>query len=243
MVTRLKAQGVQQLRTQREALGGPGGHLEVLDEVALGLEELDVGTVVDDLLLGLEGLVVGSVERGEAPLLGDNDLLSSRELVSRSSEGLNDDVLVRVSASDRHDDLTADDSQHLSGTSLHDVEAKNSHVDSGDTAVRLAPSASHTLLQPIGTSAGQHLVDSDNVEGVNSDTHVERLLAGRLHNVLVGANSGRLESLRRQLLVLVRHQVAAEGEVVNGRLLSAKVIDSDLGIGDTSVVPRLGEPA
>lgn len=68
---------------------------------------LNVGTVVDDLLVGLEGLVLGTVERSETPLLGNDDLLSSRELVSGTSEGLHDDGLVAVSASDGHDDLTA----------------------------------------------------------------------------------------------------------------------------------------
>lgn len=32
----------------------------------------------------------------------------------------------------------------------------------------------------------------------------------------------------------------AEGEVVNSRLLSAEIEDSDLGVGDTTVEPRLG---
>lgn len=48
-------------------LGAERG-LEVLEEVALGAEELDVGAVLDDLLLGPEGLVLGPVNRGEAPL-------------------------------------------------------------------------------------------------------------------------------------------------------------------------------
>lgn len=59
-------------------------------------------------MLGSEGLVVGSVERGETPLLGDDDLLPSWELVSSTSESLHDDGLVRVSASDGHDDLAAE---------------------------------------------------------------------------------------------------------------------------------------
>jgi len=69
---------------------------------------LDVSTVVDDELVSLESLVVGTVERGETPLLGDNDLLSSRELVSSTSESLHDDGLVDVSASDGHNDLTTE---------------------------------------------------------------------------------------------------------------------------------------
>ena len=33
----------------------------------------------------------------------------------------------------------------------------------------------------------------------------------------------------------------AKREVVNRSSLSAKVVDTDLGVGDTTVVPRLGE--
>ena len=71
---------------------------------------------------------------------------------------------------------------------------------------------------------------------------MESFLSGGLHNVLVGANSGSLKSLGRKLLVLVRNEMAAEGEVIDGSLLSSEIIDSDLGIGDTSVVSGLWEP-
>ena len=107
-----------------DALSSTLSSSEVLEELSLWLEELDVSdssahphfqthlnvsTVVDDELVPLEGLVVGSVERGETPLLGDDDLLPSRELVSGTSESLHDDGPVDVFASDGHDDLTTGD--------------------------------------------------------------------------------------------------------------------------------------
>lgn len=116
----------------------------------------------------------------------------------------------------------------------------NTHVDTGDGAVRLTPSTSHTLLQPIRTGTRQHLVDPDNVEGVDPDTHVEGLLTGVLDNVLVGTDTGGFESFGGKLFVLVGNKVATEGEVVNRSLLSTKIVDPDLGVGDTTVVPRLG---
>lgn len=116
----------------------------------------------------------------------------------------------------------------------------NTHVDTGDGAVRLTPSTSHTLLQPIRTSTGQHLVDPDNVEGVDPDTHVEGLLTGVLDNVLVGTDTGGFESFGGKLFVLVGNKVATEGEVVDRSLLSTEIVDPDLGVGDTTVVPRLG---
>lgn len=57
---------------------------------------------------------------------------------------------------------------------------------------------------------------------------------------LVGADTGGLEGLRAQLFILVGDQVDAEREVIDGRTLSAKVEDSDLGVGHTTVKPRLG---
>lgn len=77
---------------------------------------------------------------------------------------------------------------------------------------------------------------------METDTHVESILAGRLDDVLVGANTSRLEGFGRKLFVLVRDEVAAEGEVIDGCTLPAEIVDSDLGLGDTTVVPRLGEP-
>lgn len=74
---------------------------------------------------------------------------------------------------------------------------------------------------PIGSGTRQHLVDSDNVERVDSDPQVESLLSGSLDNVLVGANSGSLESLRGQLLVLVGNEMTTEWEVIDVGPLSS----------------------
>jgi len=131
------------------------------------------------------------------------------------------------------------------------------HVDTSDGTVWLTPSSTHTLLQPesqhrfhgkanqsspIGTGTRQHLVDTDNVERVDPHSHVEGLLTGGLDNVLVGANTGGLEGFRRQLLVLVGDKVAAEGEVIDRSLLTTEIENSNLGVGDTTVVSGFGEP-
>jgi hypothetical protein len=70
---------------------------------------------------------------------------------------------------------------------------------------------------------------------------VETFLAAVLDEVLVGANTGGLESLRAQLLILVGDEVDAEREVVDIGTLAAKIEDLDLGVGYTTVEPRLGE--
>ena len=127
------------------------------------------------------------------------------------------------------------------GVASADAHDDLADVDTGDSAVGLAPGTTHTGLQSIGTGTRQHLVDTDDVEGVGADTQVETLLAGVLDEVLVGADTGGLEGLGAQLLILVGDEVDAEREVVDVRTLSAEIEDADLGVRDTSVEPRLGE--
>lgn len=122
--------------------------LDVLGKDSVGTEELDVGTVGADLTGGTLLNVLGTVEGSETPLLGDNDLLATGELVLASPESLEGGGAVGVLGADGHEDL--------------------SDVDTGDGAVRLSPSTTHTGLKTIGTSARQHLVDTDDVEGVGT---------------------------------------------------------------------------
>jgi len=174
----------------------PGLVSEVVEEVTLWLDVLNVSTIVDNHLVRLQLLVVGPVESGETPLLGDDDLLPSWELVSGTPESLHDDGLVGVLATDGHDDLT--------------------NVDTSGGTDGFTPSATHTLLESIGTSTGQHLVDPQDVEGVDTNTQVEGILSGSLDDVLVGADTGGFQSLRTQLLIFIRYQMTTEWEIING---------------------------
>lgn len=83
----------------------------------------------------------------------------------------------------------------LTGVTSADAHDDLANVDTGNRAVGLAPGTTHTGLQSIGTSARQHLVDTDDVEGVDADAEMETLLSGGLDEVLVGADTGGLESL------------------------------------------------
>lgn len=134
-----------------------------------------------------------------------------------------------VGAGSRHTGVTS--------TQAHDDLA---NVDTGNSSVGLAPSTTHTSLQSIGTGTRQHLVDTDDVEGVGANAQVERVLSAGLDHVLVGANTSGLEGLRAQLLVLVGDHVDAEREVIDGSLLATKIEDANLGVGDTTVEPGLG---
>jgi hypothetical protein len=199
-------------------------------------KELDVSTVDLDTAGSLLVEVLLTSERSEAPVLGDNDLLSARELVLGSAEGLegNGAGLKLISK------MIASGERALhTGITSADAHENLTNVDTGDSAVGLTPSTTHTGLQSIGTGTRQHLVDTDDVEGVSADSEMETLLSGVLGKVLVGANTGGLKSLGAQLLILVGNEVNAEREVIDVGALSAKIEDSDLGVGDTTVEPRL----
>ena len=161
------------------------------------------GNVLQDTLLLLELDVILTVDVGEAPLARDDDLLAAGELVTGTAESLLNNGRVRILGTDGKNDLA--------------------DVDTSDSAIGLAPSAAHTGLQtkeyeserytprlsanqrnaPISTSAGQHLVDTQDVEGVDADPQMERVLAGGLRDVFVGADTGSLKCFAGELLVLI----------------------------------------
>jgi len=137
-----------------------------------------VGSILAIVAIGFEStisahlLVKRDVPLGEAPLFRDDHLLATGVLELGTSESLNHVIAVVLLDADRHHDL-------IDANACHGAE-------------RLTISASHSSLQPIGASTGQHLVDAQHVERMESHSHVERILAACLYQVLVGANSSRL---------------------------------------------------
>jgi hypothetical protein len=83
--------------------------------------------ILQHTLVLLELKVVNLVDVGETPLLGNDDLLATRELVASTAESLHDDRGGGLFAADGEDDLA--------------------NVDTGDGAVGLAPGSTHTGLQ------------------------------------------------------------------------------------------------
>ena len=69
---------------------GLGEAAHVVLEGTLGAEELDVSTIDADLALLALGDVLLAAERGETPVLGDDDLLATGELVLGATVSLND---------------------------------------------------------------------------------------------------------------------------------------------------------
>lgn len=137
--------------------------LHVLLDLATAAVELNVGSVLEKSALLLQLRVLLATDGRETPVLADDDLLATGELVHGSSKSLDGGGTVGVTGSDGQKDLT--------------------NVDTGDGTLRLAPSTSHSGLQSIGTSARQHLVDTDNVEWVCSNSHVETFLASNLDEI------------------------------------------------------------
>ena len=184
-------------------------------------DDLDVHTVRDDLalLLQLVELLLGVL--GEAVLDAGGHLLATGELVHGAAESLLGVRDVGLLHSDRHED----------GADVH----------TGSTAVGLAPSLSHTGGKSIRAGAGELLVDSENVPRVNSHSHVESVLTSLVLQVFVSSNTGGFESLRGDLLLLARDEMDAVRELVVESLLSSDVVNSELGVRDTSIVARLGE--
>ena len=75
-------------------LKGLGELPHVLGDGAVLREELDVGTVHLDMASLPLLDVLFAAEGGEAPVLGDDDLLPAGELVLRAAEGLEGDGAV-----------------------------------------------------------------------------------------------------------------------------------------------------
>jgi len=209
-----------QSKTLSRGLESSGESPHVVLQFTVVAKELNLSTVNHDLASSLLLHVLLAAERGETPVLGDDDLLAAGELVLGTAEGLDGDSAVGVTGAYTQDDLT--------------------DVDTSDRAVRLAPGTTHTSLESISSSTRQHFVDADDVERVGSDTHVERVLSARLDEVFVAANTSSLEGLGTQLFILVGDQVDTERELVDTRTLAAEIEDSDLGIGDTTVEAGLG---
>lgn len=140
----------------------------------------------------------------------NTDLLSSWVLELGPPQSLNNLLLVSVLGTDGHDDLT--------------------DVDTSNGSLGLTKSTSHSSLEPISSSTGQHFVDPNDMEGMWSDPHVESILTTVLDKILVGADTTGLQSFRWDLFPFIRNQVDTQWELINLSLLPTKIEDLDLWV-------------
>jgi len=185
-------------------------------EWAAMIDDLHVGTVRDSATFRTKTLVLLGRVRRETPVLGDEDLLSSREFVLATTKALNDMRQHGRLGTHRDQDLINRNASNLT--------------------VGLTEGTSHTRLETIGTGTGKHLVDAEDMVGVDTNTHVEAVTTAHFREVLVGANASSLKGLRRNLLLLKRDKVDTGRELVDVGLLLAEIVDTNLGIRDTTAI-------
>ena len=176
-------------------------------------------SIWNDLSFLLESVVIGLDDIGESVLSGDEDLLTAWELELSSSQGFTSELDILW--------LNSNGKKNLSDS------------DSGTLAEGFTESTSHTLLESICTSAGQHLVDSNNMPWMNSDSHMEMFSTDVGSHVLVASNSGGLKSFRCNLFLLVANQMDASWEIVELSLLLSNIVNSKFRVWYTSIKPRL----
>ena len=108
---------------------------DVVGNGALVGEVLDVSTVNLDVAAGALVNVLLAPEVGETPVLGDDDLLATGELVLGAAESLDGVGKVTITGTDGEENLA--------------------NLDTGDKTVGLAVGTTHTGLETIGSGARQ----------------------------------------------------------------------------------------
>jgi len=184
-------------------------------------DDLNIGAVLLKFSFFLKSSIIFMLELGETELATDDDLLSTGELELASSEGFKCMRNVLFDKSDGVEDLV--------------------YLDSCDFTSGLTEGTSHTSLKSISTGAGKHFVNTDNVPRVDSTSQMETFFTTLLDQVLVGSDTASFHGFGTDLFLFKRDQMDSEGEFFNFSLLSTSIVNSDSGIGDTSVITRLGE--
>jgi len=136
---------------------------------------LDITTIPSENTLTLHPLVVRSIPFSKSPFLGHEDLLTSRVLELSTPEGLNSGCLMFVQSSDTHNGLS---------------DPYTSYSAEG-----FSESSSHSSLKPISSSTGQHFIDANDMEGMESHPDVELIFPTKLDQVFVTTNSTGLKGL------------------------------------------------
>eukprot|EP00658_Telonema_sp_P-2_P082449 TRINITY_DN871_c0_g1_i4.p1 TRINITY_DN871_c0_g1~~TRINITY_DN871_c0_g1_i4.p1 ORF type:complete len:195 (-),score=39.88 TRINITY_DN871_c0_g1_i4:42-626(-) len=133
---------------------------------------LAANTILDDTS-GLTSLNEISLEvLGESPLAGSVNLLAASNLVLGTTKGL--------------------ESMRTDGIPAPHGDEHLANVDTSHGAIGLSECTTHTGLKPVSASARKHLVDTEHVERVYTDAHVERILTSGLGHILVARNTACL---------------------------------------------------
>ena len=178
-------------------------------------DDLALTSISNNLSLFLKSIIIRFNEFSKSEFSGNENLLSTWELELWSSESFLGVSDVLLSTSNWNQNLT--------------------NVDSCRLAKWFTEGTSHTLLEPICTSARKHLIDSDCVPWMNSDSHVEKISSYVGLHVLVASNSCSFQCFRCDLLLFVTDQVDTCWELIVLCLLLSAIVHSDLWVWNTSV--------
>lgn len=185
----------------------------------LVVEDLAVRTVRNNPSGLLKRKILVFRKLRKSPLAGDKQLLSARELVLGTTERLKRMWLILL--------LGPHTKQSL-------ANLNSSHRPEG-----LPEGAAHACLQAIGACTREHFVDTKYVEWVGAYAEMEGVLSACLGHVLVAGDTCGFESLRRELLLLVGHEMGGEGKFVDAGRLATQIEDADLRVRDTAAVAGL----
>lgn len=139
-------------------------------------QELNVGTILAQSSLLAQLNILLTPDRSETPVLRDNNLLATGELVRGTTEGLDGSSAAGVTGADGQKDLA--------------------DIHTGNQVVGLAEGATHTGLETISTGAGKHLVDADDVEGVGADAEMETFFTGDFDEIPIPLAKTQPHALR-----------------------------------------------
>lgn len=121
-------------------------------------------------------------------------LLPPRELELGPAQGLHHVLLVLGLGAHGHDDLADVHAGHgplrLPESTAHPGLEPEAHGSGEQRGSEVRGSGG----SPVGSGAGQHLVDADDVEGMQAHADVEAVFAAGLHHVLVGTDASGLQS-------------------------------------------------
>jgi hypothetical protein len=146
----------------------------VVANVALGVADFDVNATIFKAAFFGELFVLVAGQVGETPFARSQNKLAARELVFGTTEGFDDMRVMLVFGADRENDLA--------------------NVNTGNDTLGLAVGVTHTRLETICAGARKHLVDAVDVEGVKSDTEMERFFTAFGAHVFVDGNTASFKS-------------------------------------------------
>ena len=178
-----------------------------------------MGTTFAEEGLVLELCVFINLILGETPLLGNDDVLTTWELEGCTTESFDDVLLEHWLGTDGQEDLV--------------------NLDTSDWGFWLTVSTTHPGLETIRTCTGQHLVDTDKVEWVDTDTQVKGITTDVLDHVLVNDDTSSFQCVCRDLFEFTGDEVETKWERVGGFGLVTDIVNLQLCFWDTSQVTGL----